>query len=106
MKKSSRVLPRSCRAPQPAHHRQRAVGMLADFKRIGASSIPEFDVCVIGGGIAGLTLAHALRDVPARICVLEAGGASITAAGQELFDADCVGFPYTGHTLGRFRALG
>jgi choline dehydrogenase-like flavoprotein len=64
-------------------------------------------VAVVGGGIAGILLAHRLTDDPdCRVLLLEAGGDGIEPAMQETYEADVVGLPYTGHTEGRFRAFG
>ncbi|HEX2826087.1 MAG TPA: GMC family oxidoreductase [Burkholderiales bacterium] len=80
--------------------------MLTDFAAAGLDARLQFDVCIIGGGIAGLTLAHALAGKALSVGVLEAGGRGLSEASQLFFDADVVGAPYAGHVQGRFRALG
>jgi choline dehydrogenase-like flavoprotein len=80
--------------------------VLTDFRLTDRGAALSFDVCIIGGGIAGLTLANALNGQPLQVAVFEAGGMAVTAEAQAFFEADVVGAPYTGHTSGRFRALG
>ncbi len=65
--------------------------MLSDFRTIPAESNLEFDICIIGGGIAGLTMAHEFCGHLARVAVFEAGGLSVTEQSQDLFRADIVG---------------
>jgi choline dehydrogenase-like flavoprotein len=64
------------------------------------------DVCIIGSGAAGLTLANELKGTGIRVLVLEAGGRRIEARSQELYRADVVGLAHGGvHDL-RFRVFG
>ncbi len=64
-------------------------------------------VCVIGAGIAGLVLARKLALAGIDVVVLEAGGHSIEAGGQELFAAaELKGQVHVGTTEGRFRVFG
>lgn len=53
-----------------------------DLRQGGASA--DCDVCIIGSGPAGLSLALALIDTPLSVCVLESGGLEREAAYQEL----------------------
>ena len=75
----------------------------ADFKaRAG-----EIDVCIVGGGAAGLTLADALRGSGLTVLVLEAGGLKQTAAAQDPYRgevADPAAHPWLEHF--RVRAIG
>ena len=64
-------------------------------------------VCVIGAGIAGITLAQALSKQGIEVALLEAGGQGLEAHGQHLFAAArLVGQPHVGTREGRFRAYG
>lgn len=65
----------------------------------------DCDLCIVGGGAAGLTLAQALDGRGLRICVLEGGGRRIDADAQGLFDGECVGEPMA-VPQGRYRVLG
>ena len=44
-----------------------------------------FDVCIVGGGMAGITLAMELRDTPLSVCLLESGAESLDTATQALY---------------------
>jgi len=46
--------------------------MLSDISQV--ASLDPHDVVIVGGGAAGLTLAHALSGKGLKILVLEAGG--------------------------------
>jgi choline dehydrogenase-like flavoprotein len=75
----------------------------ADF-RAGSRAI---DICVVGGGAAGLTLADALIGSGLSVLVLEAGGLKQSAAAQEPFRgevADPAVHPWLEHY--RVRAIG
>ena len=75
----------------------------ADFK---AGDRP-IDICVVGGGAAGLTLADALRSSGLSVLVLEAGGLKKTAAAQEPYRGEVVdpaSHPWLEHF--RIRAIG
>ena len=55
-----------------------------------ASQLPDgeaiiADICIVGGGAAGITLALALRDSPLRVLLLEAGGATENREGIDLY---------------------
>ena len=59
-------------------------------------------ICIIGGGIAGLTLAHKLVSLGHEVLLLEAGGHT-----PEAFDAiEQAGHPHPGTSESRPRALG
>ena len=60
------------------------------------------DVCVAGGGAAGLTLAQALSGAGLTVLVLEAGGLKQTKAGQEPYEGELVD-PQTHPWLHHFR---
>ncbi len=67
----------------------------------------QAQVCIIGGGIAGLVLASKLCDAGVDVVLLEAGGASPEAAEQELSsEVRLSGQPHLGTSEGRTRALG
>jgi len=75
----------------------------ADFK----AGAREIDVCIVGGGAAGLTLADALRGSGLTVLVLEAGGLKQTAAAQDPYRgevADPAVHPWLEHF--RVRAIG
>jgi choline dehydrogenase-like flavoprotein len=81
------------------------------MSRIDLHTLPsgqEFqgDLCIVGGGIAGLVLADALRGRGRRVDVLEGGGAGDEPESQALYAAEMAGVPHLGTTEGRFRVYG
>ena len=64
-------------------------------------------VCLVGAGIAGITLAHALSRRGVAVALLEAGGRSLEERGQSLLaEAIFAGEPHAGTREGRFRVYG
>lgn len=62
--------------------------MLEDARRIPDEAGLETDVCIVGGGAAGLTLALELRGSGLRTCVLEAGARRPDRATQSLLEGE------------------
>jgi choline dehydrogenase-like flavoprotein len=84
--------------------------MILDAHDIGERSVVHTDVCVIGGGPAGITLARELARGSAEVCVLESGGLGFEADTQELCEAEVEGTLVAAgggyDHLSRLRALG
>jgi choline dehydrogenase-like flavoprotein len=80
--------------------------MLIDLHQFSSDTSPQADICIIGGGIAGLVLANALRGSGLKVSLLEAGGLALEPRSQDLYAADMIGQPHSGTTDGRFRVLG
>ena len=64
------------------------------------------DICVIGSGAAGLTLAAELLDTGLQVVVLAGGPEQIEAAAQDLYGTEVVGMPLAGAVQLRYRVLG
>jgi choline dehydrogenase-like flavoprotein len=64
------------------------------------------DICIVGGGIAGLLLAVRLRDSGLRVVILESGGREQREQPHPLNDVIQLATPYRGATEGRARCLG
>lgn len=65
--------------------------MIGDFRRREDDGDVATDVCIVGAGAAGISLASSLADSPLRCCVLESGGASFDADIQSLADLEKTG---------------
>jgi choline dehydrogenase-like flavoprotein len=80
--------------------------------QIDARTLPdghtlEADLCVVGAGPAGITLARALAASDLRVAVLESGGGfTPDRNAQALCDGTTVGDPYAGPLLTRRRQAG
>jgi choline dehydrogenase-like flavoprotein len=62
-----------------------------DAREVPNGQIIETDVCIVGGGAAGLTIARELAGCNFRVCLLEAGGAVKHKPTQELCSGTMIG---------------
>ena len=64
--------------------------------RMSDTSAPQndFDVCIVGTGVAGLTIARELLPAGVRVCLIESGGEDFDEDQQQLNDAENIGFDY------------
>ncbi|HEX5660638.1 MAG TPA: GMC family oxidoreductase [Polyangiales bacterium] len=80
--------------------------MLIDARNLGPDELVRADVCIVGSGPAGVTLARELADRDVRVVVLESGGLELDPAAQELNDVHTVGDPFLSPRLTRHRQFG
>ena len=80
--------------------------MLRDGRTITAGDRIDTDVCIIGAGPAGITVALALAETDLRVCLLESGDRDLTKEGQRLADGRSVGYSYYRLPKARARAFG
>lgn len=78
---------------------------------VDASSLPqdhciETDVCIVGSGTAGLTLAREFTGKNFRVCLLESGGQEPDRETQALYWGENVGLPYFSLDTARARYFG
>lgn len=80
--------------------------MLLDAHDIPAGQLLEADLCIIGGGVAGITLAREFRQTGTRVILLEAGGLDYESATQHLYEGERHGQPHPPLDVCRQRFLG
>ena len=80
--------------------------MLLDARGLDTRADLETDLCIIGGGAAGLTIARQMIDGPLRVTVLEGGGLQPDPAAQQLYAGIAIGQPYYALDACRVRQLG
>ncbi len=68
--------------------------MMIDARTVADGALIETDLCVVGAGAAGITLARALADAPFRTVLLESGGMEPDSATQQLNAGQNVGLDY------------
>jgi choline dehydrogenase-like flavoprotein len=66
----------------------------------------ETEVCILGAGTAGITLARRLASSGLDVCVLESGGADWEKPIQDLGIGESIGFPYYPLDESRLRLFG
>ncbi len=80
--------------------------MLIDARTLSAGTSLEADICIIGAGAAGLTLAREFNGRGPRVVILESGGLVFDGPTQALYDGDNVGLPYFPLNESRLRYFG
>lgn len=80
--------------------------MILDAQKGFGHEPPRYDLCIIGAGAAGITLALELEGTGRRVCLLEAGGSGYEPEAQHLFEGEVVGQEYPQLRDTRASALG
>lgn len=80
--------------------------MFEDARGLDEGARLEADVCVIGAGAAGITIARELSRSRLRVLLLESGGFEPDAETQDLYDGTSVGVPYYDLDVCRLRFFG
>jgi choline dehydrogenase-like flavoprotein len=80
--------------------------MLDDANTLATAQIITTDVCIIGAGPAGITLALELDKTPFRVMLLESGGFERSRELDKLNDGEVVGEPYQSPRHTRRRQVG
>lgn len=81
--------------------------MLYDASDVDRSLFAQtFDVCIIGAGPAGITLARTLSAKGYRIALMDGGGLEVSPESQDLYVGQSVGVEYEDLDVVRLRAFG
>jgi choline dehydrogenase-like flavoprotein len=79
---------------------------LRDARALENGAVIESDLCIVGAGAAGISIARAFASTSARVCLLEGGGLELEEATQELYKGKSVGMPYYDLDICRLRYFG
>jgi len=80
--------------------------MFIDAREVQKNTTIDTEVCIIGTGAAGITLAKAFKDYPAQITVLESGDFEFDRDTQDLYIGKNIGEKYGELDQVRFRYFG
>ena len=68
--------------------------MFIDARGVASNSEISADLCIVGAGAAGITLARSLAGDGVNVCLLESGDLAFRWDTQSLYDGSNVGLPY------------
>jgi choline dehydrogenase-like flavoprotein len=80
--------------------------LLIDARTLPEHTMIEAEVCIIGAGAAGITVAREFIGQPFRVCLLESGGLEFEEDTQDLYAGENIGHPYFQLDRTRLRFLG
>jgi choline dehydrogenase-like flavoprotein len=80
--------------------------MIDDARTLPDGDTVDTDVCIIGAGPAGITLARELMGERFRVCLLEGGGLEVDGTMEALTRGENVGLPYERLNDARLRSFG
>ena len=68
--------------------------MFIDARNVPENKIVNTDVCIIGAGAAGITLALEFINQPFQVCLIESGGLEFDKKTQSLAEGENIGLTY------------
>jgi choline dehydrogenase-like flavoprotein len=80
--------------------------LIVDANEVPCNGVLDSDICIIGGGPAGISLAREFDGQPFRVILLEAGKLKRDRAGQALYKGDNIGLHYEHLDQARSRYFG
>lgn len=80
--------------------------MIIDARTLETDRTIETEVCIVGGGPAGIILARELINQSFRVCLVESGGFELDHAVQSLSEGNVIGQQYPPLSETRLRQLG
>ena len=75
-------------------------------RSVPTGSVIETDVCIVGAGAAGITLAREFTNASFRVVLVESGGTETEQATQDLYAGSDIGRPYDIFPVSRLRYAG
>ena len=80
--------------------------MFIDARTVPADTVIETDLCIVGAGAAGITMALEFAASGTRVALVEGGGMTLSEPSQELYAGTDVGRPYLDLMTCRLRFFG
>lgn len=80
--------------------------MIIDARKLPADETLDTDVCIVGAGPSGITLAREFANQNFRVCLVESGGFEFEKDIQSLCEGEVIGDPYPSLTETRRRQFG
>ena len=80
--------------------------MFIDLRNLDDNSVLEADVCIVGAGPAGISMARKFIGTSIDVLMIESGDLEFDDATQALYQGDSVGIPYFGLDEARLRFFG
>jgi choline dehydrogenase-like flavoprotein len=80
--------------------------MIIDARELSKGTCIDADICIIGAGAAGITLAQELSGLSIEVCMLESGGLSVDEETEALAAGETSGLPYFDLRKSHPRVLG
>lgn len=80
--------------------------MIEDLRKLADGAVLEADVCIVGAGAAGITLAMEFANTSTRVLLLEGGGETFEPESQSLYDAENVGIARRPMVRSRLKMFG
>lgn len=80
--------------------------MFIDAKTLSSQHLIESDLCIIGAGAAGITIAREFIGTGIKVCLLESGGFDLDEKTQSLYIGKNIGIPSFDVNVNRLRYFG
>jgi choline dehydrogenase-like flavoprotein len=80
--------------------------MIKDFLEFDDGATLQSDICIVGAGAAGITIAREFLGTGHTVVVLESGGLHTAPETTKLYDSEVIGLPHTSIHAGRARVFG
>ena len=80
--------------------------MFVDSRKVPLDETIHTDLCIVGAGVAGITVAREFSRAPFKTAVIESGGFAPDKATQSLYWGENVGIPYYDLDTARARFFG
>ncbi len=80
--------------------------MIEDFREQADAANLDCDLCIIGAGAAGVSIAREFLGSAISVCLVESGGLDFEAETQALYEGESVGLSYPDLDIPRLRYFG